>query len=655
MQCTSPHVVRKYDSLLYRPDIDGLRAVAVTLVLVFHFSLVPTIKAGFIGVDIFFVISGFLITTIIRNQLISNRFTLGGFYVNRIRRLVPALFFVLFLTMLAGTLILFPADLIELSRQALATQLYVANIYFWKTVNYFGLQIHEVFLLHMWSLAVEEQFYLIYPAFLMLLHRYSGRYFWVLISVSLIVSFALNIFFVGSKPEATFYLLPMRGWELLIGALVVFLTERRERGKATDQAIGLLGAFLVAAGTIFYRKDLTFPGFYALLPTVGAGCLILSGQNHKTLVSSVLSLFPIVYIGRISYSLYLVHWPINIFAERLIEDYSQQWRIIMFLLSFALASLSYHLVENPLRYRWLLRTTRELLSGYAIVLVTTTFAFAIISTTNGLPHRFPDGVVRLANYVNDRTPPLPHCEYRGQSLGTAAEFCQIGVTGQPSWLIYGDSHAWAAHAVFDEWLKRKGQTGLFFFASACLPLEEIHIFGDRDNCFSFNQAITLLIQKHTSLKDVVLVSSWLEANEGRVSASADALSTKAESLKIFSEQFSRTVTNLRDLGRHVYIWEPVPGARENVPQALARAAWEKRKPDIEFDTAEYLNRTKFFFDVIEHNRDFISASFSSSGLLCQTGKCAVTNNNIPLYYDDNHMSKSTAPFWVQVLEKPRNY
>ena len=207
-------------ALKYRADVDGMRAIAVMLVLVFHFSLFTGARAGFLGVDVFFVISGFLITTILKRQLDAGNFSLGAFYVNRIRRLAPALFAVLLMVSCAGVWWLFPNELIELSKQIAVSQLYIANIYYWRNINYFGLGVHDIFLLHTWSLAVEEQFYLLYPMCILLLHRHLRRYFWAAIGLGFLVSLGLNILFVSQKPEATFYLLPTRAWELLMGALV---------------------------------------------------------------------------------------------------------------------------------------------------------------------------------------------------------------------------------------------------------------------------------------------------------------------------------------------------------------------------------------------------------------------------------------------------
>ena len=653
-------------ALTYRPDIDGMRAVAVMLVLIFHFSLVTAAKAGFLGVDVFFVISGFLITAILTRQLDAGQISLGAFYVNRIRRLAPALLVVLLLVMAAGCLWLFPNELLELSKQALAAQLYVANIYYWRNTSYFGLDAHNVFLLHTWSLAVEEQFYLIYPACLLLLHRYMKKYFWTAIALGFLISFALNTLFVSQKPDATFYLFPTRAWELLMGALVSLIAVKWACSRVVDEMMALLGAALVVIGVACYRQDFHIPGYYALLPTTGAACLILSGQSSATIISRALSLRPIVYIGKISYSLYLVHWPINVFAGLVIEHYSPGWRLAMFALSIGLAALVYHVVEEPVHHKRYFVTKTKLLLGYATGLAGTVSVFAVVQLAGGLPQRFPDEVVRLANYVNDRTPPLTECGFHGQPLVSARSLCRIGAPGQdPTWLVYGDSHAWALHAAFDKWLKLNGQTGLFIFLYRCPPLSGVYLFGDvgKDSCFAFNQAVTRFIESHADLSNIVLASIWQEAMGGLLSTSPQTRLTREEQLKLFTDRFSQTLEHLHDLGRHIYIWEPVPGARtptsrgsserrdQPVPLELARAAWEGKPADIEGDLAEYLLENQFFFDALRNNRRWITASFSPSEVLCSTGKCIVEYDGAPLYFDHVHPSKSTVDFWVRVLQR----
>lgn len=638
-------------SLTYRADIDGLRAVAVILVLLFHFSLLSGITAGFLGVDIFFVISGFLITSILKGQLDTGTFRLGAFYVNRIRRLAPALFVVLLIVMSAGYLWLFPPQLLDLSKQVLASQFYVANIYYWQSINYFGLTAHDVFLLHTWSLAVEEQFYLIYPACLWLVHRYLKKYFWAALILGLLVSFVLNIVFVDLKPEATFYLLPTRAWQLLIGALVPPVAAAWRRNKSSDELIALLGIGLIAVSVTCYRSNYPIPGFYALLPTLGSACLLLSGHSRVTTISRALSWRPIVYTGKISYSLYLVHWPVNVFAALLIQVYSLHWRVAMFTLSIALAALVYHLVENPLRHRRVLATNRRMLLGYAAGLTVTLSIFLVVQIADGLPRRYPDEVARLASYVNDRTAPLTECEFQGKTAVRFNSACMLGALNKsPTWLVYGDSHAWAAHDVFDKWLKLNDQGGMLIYRHGCPPVTGIHLIEAKDDCFKFNQAVSRFIETQPNLSNIVLVSTWRWPVEGGLLNSSKKLLTPPESMQVFTARFIQTLQHLHSLGRLVYVWEPVPGASRSVPLELARAALQHRPADVDVSTAEYLLVNRPFFDALNKSRRWIAGSFSPSQTLCAGGECAVEVDGTPLYFDNGHMTKSSVDVWMLVLQ-----
>ena len=632
----------------YRPDIDGLRAVAVLLVLVFHFSLVPAITAGFLGVDIFFVISGFLITGILRHQLDSGSLNLATFYTNRVRRLAPALSVTLIGIMLVGFVWFFPSELIELTKQIVASQFYIANIYFWRNVDYFGLGAHSVYLLHTWSLGVEEQFYLLYPLFLILLDRYLKRiFFWYVILFAFIFSFGVNIIFIQWKPWATFYLLPPRAWELLLGAMVIPLARYWKRRPLVDQLIALIGVAVIVVSVTFYRKDILVPGYYALLPTVGAACLLLSGASCKTYVARFLSLAPVAYIGVISYPLYLVHWPIAVVSGLLIHDSSISLNIMMFGLSIVLAAIIYHFVECPIRAKHWLSTRHKLLMGYGAGLAVTALFLAVTFATGGLPQRFPMNVVHLAAYANDKPPPLTECENVDEEK-SGFQRCRIGAMGvTPTWFVYGDSHAWAAHSVFDRWLKARGEAGLFAFRHACIPVNGVHIFGDADACYNFNHGVTRIIEANPNLKNIVLISTWLEAYG--LSTSTKTLVSKVTSLKLFEHQFSNTMEHLNELGRRVFVWEPVPGAKNDVPRGLARAALIGKPENLEYSLAEYHSTYRFFFRVLEENRSRIYATFSPSQFLCSSGACRVEFDGRPLYVDDNHMSNSTADIWSSVL------
>lgn len=639
--------------LSYRLDIDGLRAIAVLLVVIFHFNLVPGGKAGFIGVDIFFVISGFLITSIILSALDASTFSFKTFYLSRIRRLAPALFVTLLLVMMAGSWFLFPADLQELAKQSFVSQSYVANFYYWRSINYFGLQTEDVYLLHTWSLAVEEQFYLVFPVAIFLAHRYFKKYLWIAVAVALVLSLILNLVFVTDKPEATFYLLPTRAWELLIGSFVFYLNSKFLRGRNVDEVLGLLGVVLIAVAVMSFNETVRFPGYFALLPTLGAAFLILSGSGNGTTTSWALSYSPLVYIGKISYPLYLVHWPINVFAKQILEeDYVLPWRFAMTVLAVLLAMAIYHLIENPVRLRLFLAGDRRFTFAYIFGLSVTAFLAVVVLRTNGLPLRFPDEVIRLADYARDRTADLPDCEFTGKPLTRSEHFCRIGTKGTPpEWLVYGDSHAWAAYGAFDQWLADRGQGGLFMFRNSCPPIRGIHLFRDKGHCFAFNEAVHKFLERQSSVRNVLLVSTWRQASEAGLTTSSSVRFSRAESLNLFEVQMSSTVQHLNQLEKQVYIWEPVPGAQSNVPLSLAKMALTKKVVPLEFQIEQYRSDFEYFFKFIGTNRSIIAQTFSPSAMLCQLGSCRVVVDGNPVYFDNDHVTRSSSDLWVRMLHR----
>jgi len=637
----------------YRIDIDGMRAIAVLLVVVFHFQLIAGGKAGFIGVDVFFVISGFLITSIIRRQLDEHSFSIKNFYLRRIRRLAPALFAVLLGTMMVGLFLLFPADLVQLAKEVLLSQTYVSNIYYWRSINYFGLSAQTAFLLHTWSLAVEEQFYLLYPLGILLLHRYLPRYFWAALTVGLILSFALNILFVQQKPEATFYLLPTRAWELLAGGLVAGIRPGWALSRAVNELLGILGLGLILGAVVLFREEFRVPGFFALLPTFATVCLILSGMNGATWTSRLLSLRPLTYIGKLSYSLYLVHWPVDRFAAMLLnEGYGVHWRFAALLFSFAVSAVIYHAIENPVRQRVVVASDRRLARAYLSGLAATLLIFSLVHVTGGLPGRFSDDVVQIARYASDKADDMPQCEFAGKARLGVADFCRIGASGgEPQWLVYGDSHAWAAQPAFDKWLRLKGQAGIFMFRNSCPPVHGIHLFHDtKDYCFAFNRAVLEFLQSNGGIRDVLLVSTWRQPIEALLSTSPDLKLSKDDSVRLFDIKFSETMEHLNRLGKRIYVWEPVPGARQNVPLALASAALRNKSASIEIGLDEYDSTYQYFFTAMRKNWHLIAGSFSPSQALCGTGRCAVSVNGIPVYFDNAHVTASSADFWVRMMQ-----
>jgi len=529
-----------------------------------------------------------------------------------------------------------------------ATKFYVANIYFWRNVNYFGLQADSIYLLHTWSLSVEEQFYIFYPLALVLVLKYAPRrVFWIVLAAA-VVSFGLNLAFVGTKPEATFYLMPTRAWELLIGALLTWAPLVRRRWLA--HLLGAVGAALVLAAVLGHTADTRFPGVFALLPTLGAASLLLAGSDPKAWSTRLLSTSPMVAIGRISYSLYLVHWPINVFAsQELGEGYTFGWRLAMMLLCFVLSALLYRWVETPFRDGALLPRAPQLLKGYGAGLLASVALCVAVIATQGLPQRLPSDVARMGAFANDR--PHDRCpESRSAAEAARPALCRLGAADRPQeWLVWGDSHAWAAQEAIDLWLKNTGQAGRFAFMHSCPPVWGVHIPRGGTACNTLNNSMMATALKDPQVKKVFLVSTWHQA-AGWLTTSPDRHLNLADSLALFQRQFDATVRELQASGKEVYVWEPLPGARNNVPRSAATALMRGETPRLDFSMAEYRQQTAFFFQALERNRPYIAGSFSPSQVLCQGGgACASVVDGEPVYYDNGHLTRSGSARWAEAL------
>ena len=314
-------------NIAYRGDIDGLRAIAVLSVIAFH-VLPERIKGGFVGVDVFFVISGFLISSIIYKELESGTFTIVGFYVRRIRRIYPALFAVLVFTCIAGWFILLPSQFVLLGKQVVGGSTFVANFVLWQQSGYFGqLSAHKP-LLHLWSLGVEEQFYLMFPLLCLAFYRAKSRKTLLTAFLAIAVgSMAINVAFVARYRDASFFLPFSRLWELLLGAALSQFQISRwgiswENGRHAKwrNVMGFLGMAMLAGAIFGIHQDDLFPGWWALLPTMGTGLLIAAGPL-SWINRNLLSRGPVIFIGLISYPLYLWHWPILSFLKIVDRDW----------------------------------------------------------------------------------------------------------------------------------------------------------------------------------------------------------------------------------------------------------------------------------------------------------------------------------------------
>ena len=631
----------------YRPDIDGLRCVAVLLVLIFHFDLAPAGKAGFIGVDVFFVISGYLISSIIWGQLEKGRFGLRTFYLRRFRRLAPVLVCVQLLVIAFGYLFLLPREVMDLAKQNLATQVYLINVYLWRSVGYFGLRADSVPLLHCWSLAIEEQFYLLYPLLLIGIHRFARRFFVPILATVVLGSFLLNLYFVTGKPEATFYLLPTRAWELLLGALVPFAQPWLEKRGRWRWLAALIGTGLVTAGVSSFRDGIKFPGTFALLPTMGTVALILAGAGQGSWVSRVLGVRPVVYIGKISYSLYLVHWPLKAFLRIFTVDYTLTWRWVSLALAIGMAAVLYHLIEDPVRRGAVFKTGRQFVVAYAAGFSVVMLLVASALTTHGWRDRFSPEILRIADYADDQNEATQACEYHPGSRLDMAGPCRLGQASAPAtWVVAGDSHAWALSDAFSLFLEHRGEAGLLFFSHGCMPVIGL---GDRA-CQTFGLDLMTWLERDQTTRNVVLVSIW-RPFEGSLRGPDGRYLTGPAALLAFQQQFTQTLRRLHDAGKSVYVWESLPPARMSVPLALARNRAFNMHLRLETSRAQHQQQFGFMTTALDANRELVQGSISAVPAMCGSGSCMVEDHGVPLLFDNNHPARSRAPFFAKIIEE----
>jgi peptidoglycan/LPS O-acetylase OafA/YrhL len=350
----------------YRAEIDGLRALAVLPVILFHAGF-EWFSGGFVGVDVFFVISGYLITTIIISEMAEGKFSIVNFYERRARRILPALFFVIIASFPLFYFSYYGNYFTEYVKSIAATATFTSNIFFWLNSNYFSLGSEIKPLLHTWSLAVEEQYYILFPIFLMFTWRLGIK--WVLILLSIVFFISLGVAQLGAynSPNAAFFLLPTRGWELLVGVFAAFYLKHNMYLKSLflNQILSLLGLGMIVYSIIAFDESTPFPSLYALIPTIGTGLIILS-STKQTVVHSLLGSKVLVGLGLISYSAYLWHQPLlAALAFNMPFEERYFYKILVILITLALAYLSYKFIEGPFRNKY--QVSKQNIFIFAIV------------------------------------------------------------------------------------------------------------------------------------------------------------------------------------------------------------------------------------------------------------------------------------------------
>lgn len=653
-------------SIGYRTDIDGLRALAVVPVILFHAGF-NTFSGGFIGVDVFFVISGYLITGVIWREIVQKEFALLVFYERRARRILPALFAMIAATMVAGWFLLTVAPLQSLANSTFTTVFSISNVYFWRQTGYFA-GASELFpLLHTWSLGVEEQFYIFVPLLLLAVARF-GRYAMIAtLALIVVVSFSLCVWASYRYPSPNFFLIPTRAWELGIGGLLAVVKLPLPRA-AVRHCVGVVGVSMILAAVFLFDKNTVFPGLSALLPCFGTVLLIWVGMSQprvadapsQGLVTQFLATRPMVSIGLISYSLYLWHWPVFVYLRHLTArtDLEWQWSFFGILLSTVLAVVSWRFIEQPFRNRTAMGQRTIAIFSIGGTLGLATIALIISFALKGAPFRIPEDARQIADAREDFN--LSCMETNPFREDFSVSDCRIGsATLEPNFILMGDSHAAALRPAIAVWARQAGRSGYLQSFNSCPPVGGATFGTNKGTSYSkcdqhAREAFKFALS-NPGIDTIVITAYWegyLRRNDAVPQASTQGLFTHPHtdqsieaSQEIFFQGVADVVRMLRDADKKVVIVHDLPKLPTNIPWSNSQKIMARQTLTTHFKFDNEIG----FYDRIEAMAVREGArSIRLSELICESGpdKCRILMGNISLYKDNNHLSKSGATDFV---------
>lgn len=643
---------------IYRPEIDGLRALAVVPVILFHAGL-SAFSGGFVGVDIFFVISGYLITTIILRDLETKSFSILSFYERRARRILPALFLVVGVSFIPAWFLMFPEELQDFGQSAWATAAFGSNILFWQTAGYFSPVNEMKPLLHTWSLGVEEQYYVIFPlAFLLLWSRgLRHKAIFVVFAVTVIAGFFLADWGASRYKAASFFLLPTRAWELLTGALLAMFLAKRQPLRGWGAEVGaLLGIGLITVAIAFLNETYPWPGRWALLPVCGTVLIILCA-GPLTVVGRGLAWKPMVGLGLVSYSAYLWHQPVFAFA-RLASPTGHPGPYTISLLiaaTFLIAWVSWRYVEQPFR-------NPVFFPGKAVAVFAGIGTVAMISggllvqVGGGWPDRFTSEVQQLIAVAAENGRGREGCSSAPEMPDNGCRFSiPDEISERARVLLWGDSHAMALAEALAGNLGENGIALETITLSGCPP-----IFGvdriDRD-CIEANEAALTYIEGPESPDVIVVHAYWPVYTQGTTLEDPNQLVLAPTTISLMNDagtslelprdvhlvlgNLETTLRRIGDNGKKVFVVGSVPEAGYFLPRYMARRALLGQSTDVSAnsDIAE-LRRAPAdtLFERLE--AEGLLMLLRPSDLFCEEAQnfCTLHIGSTPLYRDNNHLS-----------------
>lgn len=643
-------------SVNYRPDIDGLRALAVVPVVLFHANA-DLMSGGYIGVDIFFVISGYLITLILMRDLEEESFSLVRFYEKRIRRIFPALFLVFFVSTVVACLLMLPSELDQYGRSLFSATFFYSNYYYMNDAGYFSAPAETQPLLHMWSLAVEEQFYIFFPPLLYLAWRFSKNRVGVIVMVACVLSFLYSLWLVDNRPTDAFFSTPARAWELAVGSLLALYSGRRSWIKTNpylSNGMTCTGLALLCYGFFTFSASTTFPGASALAPVIGSALIIAAGDARANIVGVILGSQSVRFIGLISYSLYLWHWPILVYYRFLNPQHHLSWTGMAALLGFmvVISILSWRYVETPFRTGAGLSWRRLFQVAGVLMMTSSLFGLAIAKTDGRLVRQYPPEIFDIVS-ARDDYPSFDRCETRSGDRYEDFRVCTLGEIGQdPEFVVWGDSHAESLLPGIDAAAQSAGLAGVYLGKNGCVPFfgvnQERQGFQD---CSQTAIEVLSFLSDHPSAKRIILASRWALYATGErygnepgdpvyIRDEQTSSISLAENQRVFRDGMALTLSRLNDMQLSVLLVGQVPETEYNVPLDVARGVLLNQERDLRPRRASYVERQSYVNSVMRDLSQLYSYELlQPHEWMCDAEHCQVMDGGLPLYRDTNHLTE----------------
>jgi peptidoglycan/LPS O-acetylase OafA/YrhL len=629
-------------SSVFRSDIEGLRGIAVLSVVVFHCGFVA-VSGGFVGVDVFFVLSGYLITGLLVNEIVTtSHLNLPRFYARRARRLLPAAALVSIATLVVGAIIMAPNELMFTARATRATAVYLSNMFFaLNAADYFGSNVKWNPMLHTWTLAVEEQFYLFWPVLIMLglRHRRSQKLLVCLLSIVTVISLAASIRLTNTAPAFAFYGLPTRAWEFGIGGLAILVTRGSLKGSSiTLTALGWLGLLSVLASFHFISARQGVPGWVAVIPVLGTTVTLIAGAELPHVgVGRLLDSRPLQFLGTMSYSWYLWHWPFLVFAAVLYPSISRDGKIVAALAALLVASVAHYAVENPLRFQPRLVRSPILSLGLGGVLMALTLGAAFISLRFAARLATAPAMHPIAAAVNDIADmERERCVSLGQA--TDVKTCSFGAAASPTTIVlFGDSHAIQWFNPMRVMAERHGWKLLTVFKSGC-PATDVAV---NNGCTRWRADAITRIQ---SLTPTLVVVANATGYLGRKGAPFP--------LDEWKRATRRTLSALSANGTKVVAIRDTPLPAFDVPTCLARSA---RHIWYSAARCQITRSSAITPSVFEAEKSAVQGLpgvrfIDLTDLICDRDECPAIRDGVIVYRDDNHLTGAFAQSLLPALE-----